>query len=156
MKKNLLYKTISTAMGLGLIPLAPGTFGALGGLAIGFCVQQFTGNPNLILSIVIILFFFIGVYCAGKLIPEWGKDPSCIVIDEVVGMWVSILFLPHNIILLLATFVVFRFFDIVKLLYIWKFEKIRGGWGIMLDDLVAGIITNAIIRFGIFIITCLS
>lgn len=152
MKKNFLYKLICTASGLGLIPRAPGTFGALGGLAVGLSVLQFTANPNLILSILIVLFFFIGVYCAGKLIPEWGKDPSVIVIDEVVGMWLSMIFIPNNIILLLLSFAVFRFFDIVKPLFIRKVENIRGGWGIMLDDVVAGIFANAVVHLLIFII----
>jgi phosphatidylglycerophosphatase A len=139
-------------MGLGLIPLAPGTFGALGGLAVGFAVFRFALNPNIVLSILILLFFFTGVICSEKLLTEWGKDPSRIVIDEVVGMWVSMLFIPNNIILLLSAFAAFRFFDIEKPLYIARIENIRGGWGIMLDDVAAGVCANVSVQFLLFII----
>jgi phosphatidylglycerophosphatase A len=152
MRKNFLYKLICTASGLGLLPRAPGTFGALGGLAVGFSVMQFTATPNFILFILIVLFFVTGAYCAEKLIQEWGKDPSVIVIDEVVGMWVSMLFIPNNIFLILLAFVIFRFFDIAKPLFIRKMENIRGGWGIMLDDVVAGIFANAVVQLLIFLI----
>jgi phosphatidylglycerophosphatase A len=156
MKRNFLSKIICTALGLGLTPRAPGTFGALGGLAVGFAILQAAINPVFTLLVLIILFFFIGVYCSGRLIPEWGKDPPEVVIDEVVGMWISMLFLPNNIGLLLSAFLAFRFFDIVKPGLIRKAEKIQGGWGIMLDDVVAGIFTNATIHFYIFIKFCMT
>jgi phosphatidylglycerophosphatase A len=156
MRKNFLSKIISTALGLGFIPRVPGTFGALGGLTIGITIFRFVKYPNIVLLILIVLFFFVGVYCAGKLIPEWGKDPSRVVIDEVVGMWVSMLLIPNNIILLLSAFAAFRFFDMEKPLFIKKAENIRGGWGIMLDDLVAGIFANASIHFFILMITRFS
>jgi phosphatidylglycerophosphatase A len=156
MKRNFLSKIICTALGLGLTPRAPGTFGALGGLGVGFAIMQAVINPNFVLSVLIVLFFFIGVYCSERLIPEWGKDPSSVVIDEVVGMWISMLFLPNNIILLLSTFLTFRFFDIVKPGLIKKAESIKGGWGIMVDDVVAGIFTNATIHFYLFIKFCMA
>jgi phosphatidylglycerophosphatase A len=133
-------------MGLGLIPLAPGTFGSLGGLAIGFFIKQYTAQPDLYLILLIVLFTLIGVYCSNKIIPEWGNDPSRVVIDEVVGMWISMLFLPNNIIVLLAAFALFRLFDIYKPLYIRKFEAFPRGWGIMLDDVAAGCFANVALQ----------
>jgi phosphatidylglycerophosphatase A len=152
MKKNFSYKIISTVVGLGLIPLAPGTFGALGGLLSGWLVMHFSAVPNLVLGGLIIVFTFLGVYSSDKLIPEWGNDPSRIVIDEVVGMWVALLFVPNSCWLLIASFALFRFFDIVKPLFIRKLENIYGGWGIMLDDVVAGIYANVIVHLLIFLI----
>jgi len=141
-----LSKLICTGMGLGLIPLAPGTFGSLGGLAIGFIIKQYADQPNLYLVLLIVLFMLAGVYCSNKIIPEWGLDPSRIVIDEIVGMWISMLFLPNNIIVLLAAFVLFRLFDIYKPLFIRKFEAFPLGWGIMLDDVVAGCVANVVLQ----------
>ena len=146
MKKNYLHKFIGTGSGLGLIPFAPGTFGSLGGLLTGWIILEYSESPTIFLLSLIIIFFFLGVYCSNKLIPEWGKDPSRIVIDEVVGMWISMLFLPHNIGLLIAAFGCFRLFDIFKPLGIRKFESFPRGWGIMLDDVVAGFFANAVIQ----------
>lgn len=133
-------------MGLGLIPLAPGTFGALGGLGAGYLIKLYTVEPNIYLIILIIIFTLSGVYSSNKIIPEWGKDPSRIVIDEVVGMWISMLFIPNNILIMLAAFVLFRIFDIFKPLFIKKFELFPRGWGIMLDDIAAGCVANIVLQ----------
>ncbi len=133
-------------MGLGLIPLATGTFGALGGLGAGYLIKLYTVEPNIYLIILIIIFTLSGVYSSNKIIPEWGKDPSRIVIDEVVGMWISMLFIPNNILIMLAAFVLFRIFDIFKPLFIKKFELFPRGWGIMLDDIAAGCVANIVLQ----------
>jgi phosphatidylglycerophosphatase A len=146
------HKLIVTGFGLGYIPLAPGTFGALGGLASGWALMYLTISPNLVLSLLIVLFIILGVHCSNELIPEWGCDPSRIVIDEVVGMWIAMLFVPHSCLLLLTSFALFRFFDIVKPFFIRKLEDIYGGWGIMLDDVAAGIFANAVVHILIVII----
>jgi len=133
-------------MGLGLVPLAPGTFGSLGGLATGYFIKQYTCQPNTYLILLIVSFTLLGVYCSNKIIPEWGNDPSRVVIDEVVGMWISMLFLPTNIIVLLAAFIFFRLFDIYKPLFIRRFEAFPLGWGIMLDDVAAGCFANLLLQ----------
>ena len=74
------------------------------------------------------------------------EDPSFVVIDEFVGMWISLL-LFDEIILILISFFLFRFFDITKFLGINKIEKLNGSLGIMLDDIVAGIYTLIIVFF---------
>jgi len=146
MKTNFFHKLIGTSLGLGYLPQAPGTFGALGGLLSGWAVLNFTAYPNLILFSLIVFMSLLGVYSSNKLIPEWGDDPSKIVIDEVVGMWIAMLFIPTSYAVLLSAFVLFRFFDIAKPLYIRRLEKIPGGWGIMLDDVAAGIYANITIQ----------
>ena len=74
------------------------------------------------------------------------KDPSFVVIDEFVGMWISLIFVD-GILLILTSFFLFRFFDITKILGINKIEKLNGSLGIMLDDIVAGIYTLIIVFF---------
>ena len=81
---------IATGLGLGFSPIAPGTVGALGGCLIAYLLTQYTIFHVLVLASLIVMFFFLGVHSSNKLEPDWGKDPSKIVIDEVVGMWIEI------------------------------------------------------------------
>jgi phosphatidylglycerophosphatase A len=74
------------------------------------------------------------------------KDPSEVVIDEMIGLWVSVLFIPFNLQIALLAFIIFRIIDIFKPYPIRKLEKLNGGLGIVLDDFMAGIFTNIIIR----------
>ena len=137
---------IATGLGLGFSPIAPGTVGALGGCLIAYLLTQYTVFHVLVLASLIVLFFFLGVYSSNKLEPVWGKDPSKIVIDEVVGMWIALLMIPSGWIYSVAAFILFRFFDIYKPLFINKMENLKGGWGIMMDDVLAGIYANVIIQ----------
>lgn len=153
MKMNFLHKLICTGLGLGLIPLAPGTFGALGGLVSGYFIKHYSSQPDVVLLVLIIFFTLIGVYSSNKIIPEWGKDPSRVVIDEVVGMWISMLFIPNNILFMLLAFVLFRLFDIYKPFFIRKFEAFPLGWGIMLDDVAAGVFANVTLQLFLIVKT---
>jgi len=81
---------------------------------------------------------------------DWGKDSSKIVIDEVAGMSASLLFVPVRWKYVITAFILFRFFDIVKPLYIRGLEKFPRGWGVMADDLLAGLYTNIIMQIVIF------
>ena len=73
-------------------------------------------------------------------------DPSEVVIDEVVGMGISLFMLPHNFWLYLLSFILFRVFDILKPSFIYRIQNLSGGWGIMLDDVLAGLITFALVN----------
>ncbi len=146
---NFIYKTFATFFGAGYAPLAPGTFGAL--FAAGFVYLWQTLQPELSyyhwpLLIVTILAFFLGAYCTDQLAEEWGKDPSKVVIDEAIGLWISILFVPVNTVYLVAGLILFRIFDIWKPLGIRKMENIKGGWGVMMDDVLAGVYANIILQ----------
>ena len=68
-------------------------------------------------------------------------DPSEVVIDEAVGMWIALFMLPHSIVIYSMAFILFRIFDIFKPSYIYRVQNLPGGWGIMMDDVLAGIIT---------------
>ena len=74
------------------------------------------------------------------------KDPSCVVIDEVCGMLLSLIFLPYNIKLVIIAFLIFRILDTLKPFPVGRLERMKGGPGIMLDDIAAGIYTNIILQ----------
>jgi phosphatidylglycerophosphatase A len=142
-------KVIATAFGLGYAPIAPGTFGALGAYLLNIFLIHST-HYNLILGINILIFMMLGVYVSFQLEAEWGSDPSRIVIDEVVGMWIATIFLPANFYVLLTAFILFRFFDIYKPFGIRFFDNLKNGWGVMLDDVLAGIYANILLQAILF------
>ena len=106
-------------------------------------------SPGFFVAIGLVI-TLVGVYVGNKVEPYWGKDSSRVVIDEVAGMWISVCFIPHSISLLIAGFILFRFFDILKPLYIRKLEALPGGWGVMADDVLAGIYANLILQIVVF------
>ncbi len=150
------YKFVSTGFGIGYMPFAPGTFGsALACLMVYVYVNLRNPNSyefNAILIIGSIIFFLIGIKATNYLALEWGKDPSKIVIDEIVGLWIALLFVPFNITTLVLAFVFFRFFDILKPLGIKKLENLDGGLGVMADDVLAGVYANLCLQIGWIII----
>ena len=143
-----IWRFIATFCYLGKLPFAPGSFGSLGALILWtFLPLTFSVH----LSTIIIL-FTIGVYSSSNIAINMNNhDPSQVVIDEVVGMGISLFMLPHDLGLYLLAFFLFRIFDIVKPLFINRMQDFPGGWGIMLDDIMAGLLTFIIVN-GISII----
>ena len=140
------YKFICSWFGIGYIRQGGGTLAALFCCICWFFVDRF--HPGeLSLIIVTLLITVIGVWSAGKVERDWGKDSYRVVIDEVAGMATSLILLPVQLKYLLSAFILFRFFDIVKPLYIRRLEKLPGGWGVMADDFLAGVYTNIIVQF---------
>jgi phosphatidylglycerophosphatase A len=88
----------------------------------------------------------VGIWSAGKMEEKWGKDSYRVVLDEVAGMWCTLLFVPFRWEYILAGLVLFRFFDIVKPLYIRRTEAWKKGWGVMMDDVAAGICSNLLLQ----------
>lgn len=128
---------------IGHIPFAPGTFASLVTLLILFFLPAIPA-PYFLVGCSIL--FFVGVFISEKVAFICRKrDPSKIVIDEVLGMSVSVFSVPKIWWLYGVAFLLFRFFDISKLFGIAKIEKISWGWGIMLDDLVAGLLTLGVV-----------
>ena len=148
-----LSKLIATFFGLGYMPIAPGTFGALGGLLISFMLMRLGVDFSTFQYLHIFLIisaFGAGVYACNQLKSEWGHDPSKVVIDETMGYWISILFLPINLNILLAGFVLFRAFDIVKPFGIKKIDQSHTSYSVMLDDVVAGIYANIVLQIVVY------
>ena len=127
-----------SVFGIGFIPIASGTFGSLAGLLIGYILYLI--NFNLFFIIIPLLFIF-GVIASNTYQKQTGeKDSSVIVIDEVVGQLIAMIFVVDNLTLVLCSFIIFRIFDILKP---WPAsyadKKMDGGLGVMLDDVFAGI-----------------
>ena len=141
-RAKLFHKIIASGFGSGFSPFAPGTAGALVAVII-WTVLFYVIPFNILLvvtSLLIVLFTAAGIWSADKLESEWGKDPSKVVVDEMVGVWIALLAVPvGNVWYILFAFLLFRFFDIFKPLGIRKMEQLEGGIGVMADDILAGI-----------------
>jgi phosphatidylglycerophosphatase A len=128
-----------TSGGLGLAPVAPGTFGTLGGVLIAWLL---VGTQAYLPWILVAC---VAVYLLGRALAPWaertyGKDPGLFVLDEVVGYLVTVAWIhPPTPLALGMGFVVFRFFDVLKPPPIRRLERIGGGDGILLDDVMAGV-----------------
>ena len=139
-----------TLFNLGFIKFMPGTFGSLVSLPIGYIILKLFGFWIFILIITLLL--AISYYAISKyLIAKKSKDPKEIIIDEFIGQFIALIFIPDTILGLLVSFLLFRFFDITKLYPVNKAEKIPGAIGVLADDVVAGLMTACIIIiFNIF------
>ena len=136
---------VATGAGLGKIPFAPGTFGTLMGIL--FVLSFKLINPCYeTISVVILIIFAIWIADqAEKILKQ--KDPGCIVIDEIAGYVVTMVGISLSIYTILIGFILFRFFDILKPFPVKYFEKnFKGGPGIVLDDLVAGLLSSFVLR----------
>jgi len=144
-QKNLFHIIIATGFGSGYFPVAPGTAGAVLATVIWLGLSLVFPFYHLLIAtaLLIILFTILGVWSSGIMETCWGKDPSKVVIDEMVGVWIPLLAVDNEnkyyIYYALCALLLFRLFDIFKPLGIRKIENIGGGWGIMLDDIAAGL-----------------
>ena len=139
----IIWRFVATFFYLGKLPFAPGSWGSLGALLL-WLLLPITFSVHL--SVIIIL-FVLGVYSSSKMAKYLDEhDPSEVVIDEVVGMGISLFMLPHNFWLYLLSFILFRIIDILKPSFIYRIQNLPGGWGIMLDDVMAGIFTFALVN----------
>ncbi|MCM8794811.1 MAG: phosphatidylglycerophosphatase A [Candidatus Omnitrophica bacterium] len=137
------WKCIATAGGIGRIPVGSGTFGSAAGLILFLFIA---GNP-LAQGICAVAVATVGVVAAGRVSAAMDdEDPSCVVVDEVAGMLVALVFLPCRWQVLTGAFFLFRFLDVFKPFGIRRVEQLPGGWGIMADDLLAGLLTNLFLR----------
>lgn len=141
MKINVLEKFLGSGFYSGYIPFAPGTFGSLAALSIYLIPGM--ENPTILL-ILISLFSVVGINIGTKFEAIYGKDPKQCTIDEMVGMWITLLFIPKNIWFILIAFIIWRLLDIVKPFPANIAEKLKGGLGIMMDDVIAAIYALAI------------
>ena len=91
------------------------------------------------------ILFGLGIAVSDGLTREWGNDPRRVVVDEYASFLLPLYFTPARILPLVIAFVLFRFFDIVKPPPIRQMERLRGGWGIMFDDLIAAVFTAIIV-----------
>jgi phosphatidylglycerophosphatase A len=143
MTQHTWQKWVGTVCGTGYLPIAPGTWGTAAGILVLLPFYSYSGGQMLYgLIIATVLANFIGAKAAHDLAPEWGEDPKPFVLDEVAGLWVTMIGHAINGQNLILAFFLFRFFDIFKPLGIRRLENISKGWGVMLDDLAAGLCAN--------------
>jgi phosphatidylglycerophosphatase A len=137
--KNFFWIFLSSGALIGFLPPCPGTFGSLEGLIIFWFLKN--------LSLIYQLFLILGIIIIGILSSDRvskslkAKDPDFVVIDEIAGMWISVLG-KNTLIEFILAFIIFRIVDIKKPYPLKKIETLPYGWGIMIDDIIAGILTN--------------
>lgn len=135
---------VSTGLGSGFFPGAPGTFAGFIALVIRYALYLILLPPTLfgVTFALIIITTFVGVWTSNVMEKYWGTDPRAVVIDEYVGTWIPLLVAPsekHTLLFAIIGFVLFRIIDIFKPLGCrWIDQNIKGGWGVMFDDVLAG------------------
>jgi phosphatidylglycerophosphatase A len=133
---------IATAGGIGFLVKGGGT-----AAAVVFCiVWYFIPIGNIYQALLLVVVLAAGIWSATKMETVWEHDSNKIVIDEVAGMLITLIFLPHNGVYIVTGCVLFRFFDIVKPLGIKQAESLPRGIGVMADDVLAGIYAQLILR----------
>jgi len=141
-KKHSSY-AVCTVLGAGYFPFAPGTFASILAAILVYLLQ-----PQLfILSLAIIFAFSSGIIFSKEVEKNDGKDPKHVVIDEVAGQWITFLFIVDtSFIIIISGLFLFRGFDILKPFGINRIQDKENGWGVMLDDILAGIYSNIILQ----------
>ena len=146
-----MFKLIASVLGIGYVK-GGGTVAAVVCCALLYLARP--GGALLDLGPALLLtagLLALGTLAAQRVEPLWGKDSYRVVIDEVAGMWVGMLLVPITGPRLLVGLVLFRFFDIVKPLFIRKMEQLPGGVGVMMDDVLAGIYANGLLQAGMLL-----
>jgi phosphatidylglycerophosphatase A len=144
---RVVYRLISTCLGIGYTPKGGGTVAAVV-CCIAWYFAWRSGNgflwPQVLITVAITV---VGAWAAGKMEVEWGEDSYRIVIDEVAGMCLTLCGIPIRWQYVGIGLVLFRFFDIAKPLGIRRMERIGEGWGVMMDDMLAGLYANLLLQF---------
>lgn len=131
-------KIIATGFGLGFLPKAPGTWASLAALPPAWFISQQFGPIGL--GIAAFLALILGIWASSRIETLSGKkDPSSVVIDEIAGQWIALIAIPPDFILYAAGFILFRLADIFKPWPVSWAESLPGGFGVMMDDVFAGI-----------------
>jgi phosphatidylglycerophosphatase A len=138
---------LATWFGCGYAPKGPGTAGSLGGLVIAVLLVHYASWPASWFAILALICTPVGIWAAGVVARESGrKDPQIVVIDEVLGQWLTLAGASQlNWKTFALGFALFRLFDIWKPVPVRQFEKLPGGTGIVADDLMAGVYGAAVL-----------
>jgi phosphatidylglycerophosphatase A len=147
-----LNKYIASFFGIGYIGKGGGTIAALVTMLLWYLGFNPVFQDQAMYLLICCVICIIGIYSSYKVEFIWGHDSKRIVIDEVFGMLISLFFVPHQLWMGFTAFVLFRIFDIWKPFYIKKMEILKGGYGVMTDDLLAGIYTLICMQFLIKVI----
>ena len=148
MKINSFEKFIGSGFFTGYFPVASGTVGSLAAIVI-YLIPGFEKLFVIIPATLVIVFY--GIYIGTKFETEYGKDPAQCTIDEVAGTWISLIALPKSIGIIIATFLLWRILDIIKPPPARNLESLKGGLGIMIDDVISGIYTLIIMHLVVYL-----
>lgn len=138
-----LARLIGSFFFLGRSPYMPGTVGSIGALALYYPLR----NNMPLHAITILIVFIVGTWSARKMCEKFSnEDPQEVVIDEVAGVLITLFLIPYSIIAMISGFFLFRLFDIIKPWPIKRLEPIKNGYGVMLDDVLAGVFANIVLQ----------
>ena len=145
---NWFEKLIGSGFYTGYVPIASGTFGSLVAIVI-YIIPGFE-RLEIIIPAIILLFSY-GLFVSSKFEKVYGKDPSQCTVDEVVGTWIALIALPKSFLIVFTTFLIWRVLDIIKPFPARTSEKLPGGFGIMIDDVISGFYTVVIVHLFVYI-----
>lgn len=148
MKINFFEKIIGSGFYTGYFPVASGTVGSFAAILI-YLIPGFE-QIMIIIPVIMILLSY-GIYVGSKFEAVYGKDPSQCTVDEFVGTWISLIALPKILWIIVAAFLIWRILDIIKPPPARSLEKLKGGLGIMIDDVVSGIYTLIIMHLIVYL-----
>jgi phosphatidylglycerophosphatase A len=138
-----IIKLIGSGFGSGYAPVASGTAGSFVALVIWYFLPEMSAIQQIAF---IVITFFIGIPICTAMEKEYGYDPKQAVWDEFVGQWAALFMLPQTLWVLGASFLIFRALDVWKPFPAQRSQKLPGGWGIMIDDLIVGIYTAGVLH----------
>jgi len=149
LKINFFEKFIGSGFYTGYFPIASGTVGSLGAILI----YMIPGFENLFIIIPATLIFIVyGIYIGTKFEAQYGKDPAECTVDEFVGTWISLIALPKTVWIIVAAFFLWRILDIIKPPPARNLERLKGGLGIMIDDVISGLYTLIIMHLVVYLL----
>lgn len=144
---NWFEKLVGSGFYTGYVPIASGTFGSL----VAIVIYLFPGFEKLQIIIpAIILLFAYGLFVSSKFEKIYGKDPAQCTVDEIVGTWIALIALPKTFLIILTSFLVWRALDIIKPFPAKTSEKLPGGIGIMIDDVISGFYSLIIVHLIVY------
>ena len=148
-RPNVIARAIATGLGSGYSPIAPGTAGSAVGLLLFWPLARLHAFAQVAITLALVM---AGIAAASHVARRLGiEDPGVVVVDEVAGMWVTLLFLPVTPFTAAVGFVAFRAMDVFKPYPARQLEHLHGGWGIMADDLMAAVYANLLVRIALMV-----
>jgi len=147
--KKILVTVVATGFGTGYSPFAPGTTGSIPAWLIAYFLIR---ENQLVMGLAVAISVCMSIWFAGQAETYFGHDSRKIVIDEWAGMFITLLFVPFSLTNFLIGFVAFRALDVIKIPPARQAEKLPGGWGVTMDDVVAGVQSNILTQLIIYLI----
>ena len=145
---NWFEKLVGSGFYTGYIPIASGTFGSLAAIVLYF-IPGFE-KLEIIIPAIVLLFVY-GLFVSSKFEKVYGKDPAQCTVDEIVGTWIALLALPKTLLIILTSFLIWRSLDIIKPFPARTSEKLPGGIGIMIDDVISGLYSLIIVHLIVYL-----